>query len=42
VKVTKTKLAGAVIIEPQAFGDERGYFLEAFHAERYLKEAGRL
>lgn len=40
MKVEKTKLAGVVIIEPQAFGDERGYFLEAFHAERYRKEAG--
>ncbi|MBL4681613.1 MAG: dTDP-4-dehydrorhamnose 3,5-epimerase [Pseudomonadales bacterium] len=40
MKVIQTVLEGAVIIEPQVFGDERGYFLEAFHAERYRDEAG--
>jgi len=40
MKVTKTKLDGCVIIEPQTFGDERGFFMESFNAERYRKEAG--
>jgi dTDP-4-dehydrorhamnose 3,5-epimerase len=40
VKVTPTDLPGVLIIEPQAFGDERGFFLEAFQAERYRQEAG--
>jgi dTDP-4-dehydrorhamnose 3,5-epimerase len=29
-----------LIIEPKAFGDERGFFLETFHAERYRAVAG--
>jgi len=40
LNVIKTKLAGVVIIEPKVFGDERGFFLESFSAERYRKEAG--
>lgn len=39
MKVTKTKLEGCVIIEPQVFGDARGFFKETFQAQRY-KEAG--
>ncbi|MFT6436870.1 MAG: dTDP-4-dehydrorhamnose 3,5-epimerase [Candidatus Azotimanducaceae bacterium] len=38
--VTKTKLPGVVIIEPTIHGDNRGFFLESFHAERYKQEAG--
>ncbi|MEM1269667.1 MAG: dTDP-4-dehydrorhamnose 3,5-epimerase [Bacteroidota bacterium] len=37
--VTTTKLPGVLILEPKVFGDERGFFLETFHAERY-REAG--
>ena len=40
MKVETTKLAGVVIIEPDVFGDERGFFLESYHEERYQKEAG--
>jgi len=40
VKITQTELPGVVIIEPKAFGDERGFFLETFQAERYASEAG--
>jgi len=35
VNVIKTKLKDCVIIEPKVFGDERGFFLETFQAERY-------
>ena len=28
----KTKLPGVVIIQPQVFGDSRGYFMESFKA----------
>jgi dTDP-4-dehydrorhamnose 3,5-epimerase len=35
VKVTERELAGVLYIEPRLFGDDRGYFLETFHAERY-------
>jgi len=39
MKVTKTKIAGVLIIEPQVFGDARGFFLETFNAKKYT-EAG--
>lgn len=39
MKVTDTKLAGVLIIEPKIFGDARGFFKETFQAERY-REAG--
>ena len=40
MNVIKTKLDDCVIIEPKVFGDERGFFLESFQAERYTSEAG--
>jgi dTDP-4-dehydrorhamnose 3,5-epimerase len=35
VKVIETQLPGVLIIEPKAFGDHRGFFLETFQVERY-------
>lgn len=35
MKVTATELPGVLIVEPQVFGDARGFFLETFQAERY-------
>ena len=35
MNVIKTKLKDCVIIEPKIFGDERGFFLETFQADRY-------
>ena len=40
MKVIHSKLKGCVIIEPDVFGDERGFFLETFQAVRYEQEAG--
>jgi len=40
MKVTETELSGAVIIEPNVFGDERGFFKETYHQDRYRIEAG--
>jgi dTDP-4-dehydrorhamnose 3,5-epimerase len=40
VKVTRTALPGVVLIEPTVHGDERGFFVETFQAERYLAAAG--
>ena len=40
MKVRETKLKDCVIIEPEVFGDERGFFLETFQAERYTAQAG--
>lgn len=37
MKITTTALPGVLIIEPKAFGDARGFFLETFQSERYAK-----
>lgn len=37
VKFTETRLPGVLIIEPQVFNDARGFFLEAFHYEKYAE-----
>ena len=39
MNVVETALTGVLIIEPKAFGDHRGVFLETFQVERY-REAG--
>jgi dTDP-4-dehydrorhamnose 3,5-epimerase len=35
MKVTETKLPGAVVVEPKVFGDERGFFMKTWHQTRY-------
>jgi len=35
VKVMLTDLPGVLLLEPKAFGDARGFFLESWQAERY-------
>jgi dTDP-4-dehydrorhamnose 3,5-epimerase len=35
LKVVETDLPGCVVIEPQVFGDERGFFFESWNRERY-------
>jgi dTDP-4-dehydrorhamnose 3,5-epimerase len=37
VKTIPTDLPGVVIIEPQVFPDQRGFFFESYHAERYAQ-----
>ncbi|MDA8137558.1 MAG: dTDP-4-dehydrorhamnose 3,5-epimerase [Desulfobacteraceae bacterium] len=39
MKVTPTRLKEVLLIEPQVFGDPRGFFLETFQQRRYA-EAG--
>ncbi len=39
MKVIETELPGVLIVEPTVHGDERGFFQETYHAERYA-EAG--
>lgn len=34
MKITKTKLDGVVIIEPDVFGDNRGFFMESWNKEK--------
>lgn len=40
MKVINTNIEGVVIVEPKVFGDDRGFFLETFQAERYRELAG--
>jgi dTDP-4-dehydrorhamnose 3,5-epimerase len=35
VKFHKTPIADVVLIEPHVFGDERGFFVETWHAEKF-------
>jgi dTDP-4-dehydrorhamnose 3,5-epimerase len=39
MNVLNTELPGVLILEPKRFGDDRGFFMEMFHAKRYA-EAG--
>jgi len=39
MKVIATELPEVIIVEPQLFGDQRGFFLECFQSQRYA-EAG--
>lgn len=38
--VTKTAIEGVLILEPEVFGDERGYFFESFNEERFRAATG--
>lgn len=40
MRIEKTKLDGVMIIEPDVFPDERGWFLETFQEERYREILG--
>lgn len=35
MKVTDTALPGVKLVEPKVFGDQRGFFYESYHADRY-------
>ena len=39
MKVAETKLPGVLVVEPDRFGDDRGFFQEIWHARRY-EDAG--
>lgn len=39
MKIVETILPGCVVIEPDVFGDARGFFYESYNAEKY-KSAG--
>lgn len=40
MKVTPTKLAGVLVIEPRVFGDERGFFFESFNLKAFREATG--
>ena len=35
MKITTTAIEGVVILEPEVFGDERGYFFESFSQREF-------
>ena len=37
IQVIKTTIEGLVIIEPQVFGDDRGYFMETYSRDAFLR-----
>ncbi|MDZ7740224.1 MAG: dTDP-4-dehydrorhamnose 3,5-epimerase [Bacteroidota bacterium] len=37
MKVNKTKIPGLLIIEPDVFADERGYFFESYNREKFVR-----
>ncbi|MDX1570971.1 MAG: dTDP-4-dehydrorhamnose 3,5-epimerase [Xanthomonadales bacterium] len=37
MQVTELEIPGLLLFEPQVFGDDRGYFMETWNAERYRK-----
>lgn len=40
MKITKTNISGVLIIEPNIFKDERGYFFESYSKREFEKEIG--
>ena len=36
MKFIHTRLRGVILIEPRVFPDERGFFLETYHRQRYF------
>lgn len=40
MNIVKTNIHDALIVEPKVFGDERGFFLETFQADRYQEMLG--
>jgi dTDP-4-dehydrorhamnose 3,5-epimerase len=37
MKYTETRLPGVLLIEPEVFSDDRGFFMETYHRKRYSK-----
>ena len=40
MKITPLSIPDVLVIEPQVFGDERGFFFESFNQERFEKALG--
>jgi dTDP-4-dehydrorhamnose 3,5-epimerase len=40
VKITQTELSGVLVIAPDVFADERGYFIESYQRTRYAAAPG--
>ena len=39
MKFTPTEIPEVIVVEPDVYGDERGFFFESYHAEKY-REGG--
>jgi dTDP-4-dehydrorhamnose 3,5-epimerase len=37
MKFTPTAIPEVILVEPQVFGDERGFFIETYHAEKFAR-----
>lgn len=42
MEITATPIEGIYIIEPEVFGDSRGYFFESFNLREFEKKIGRI
>jgi dTDP-4-dehydrorhamnose 3,5-epimerase len=40
MKATETMLPGVFVIEPEVFGDDRGFFMESFNAAKFRELTG--
>ncbi len=40
MRVSPTAIPDVLVIEPEIFGDERGYFYESFNYQRWLRNTG--
>ncbi len=40
MKIINTTIKDVIIIEPQVFGDERGFFFESFNSKKFAEEIG--
>jgi len=41
MKVTPTRIADVLVVEPKVFGDERGFFMESFNQRAFNEALGR-
>lgn len=42
MKIKETNIKGLIEIEPQIFGDARGYFFESFRSDKFCEVAGEI
>ena len=40
MKITQTSIPDVLVVEPQVFGDERGFFFESFNKELWQQDTG--
>lgn len=40
MKIKETHIPGLLLVEPQVYGDSRGYFFESFNAAKFAEQTG--